>query len=55
MLVGGATVVAGVSDQRLLEFRSAGPAMKRWGGTLLIGVGVWFGFLALANPIYLLP
>lgn len=29
--------------------------MKRIGGVILIVVGTWFAYLALANPTYLLP
>lgn len=29
--------------------------MKRVGGVLLIAIGLWFLFLAAANPTYLLP
>ena len=29
--------------------------MKRVGGAILIVVSIWFAYLALANPTYLLP
>jgi hypothetical protein len=32
-----------------------GPRMKQIGGGVLIGVGLWFAYLAIASPAYLLP
>ena len=48
-------VLATVSDRRLDDLRTKGPPMKRLGGVLLIIVGLWFLYLAMANPTYLLP
>jgi cytochrome c biogenesis protein CcdA len=31
----------------LNRFKTAGPAVKRWGGRILIVVGAWFLFLAI--------
>ncbi len=31
----------------LNRFKTAGPAVKRWGGRILILVGAWFLFLAI--------
>lgn len=55
MLTGAAMVLATVSDRRLDDLRTKGPPMKRLGGVLLIVVGLWFLYLAVANPTYLLP
>lgn len=55
MLTGSAAVLAGVSDRRLGDLSGQGPHMKRIGGILLIAIGLWFLFLAVANPTYLLP
>jgi hypothetical protein len=55
MLVGAAIILATFSDKRLSEVASQGPHMKRVGGGLLITLGLWFFFLAAANPTFLLP
>lgn len=55
MLTGAAVLLATASDHRLAELRSQGPHMKRVGGVVLIIVGLWFMYLAMANPTYLLP
>jgi len=31
----------------LSRFRTSGPAVKRWGGRILVTVGAWFLFLAV--------
>ncbi|MCL1593400.1 MAG: hypothetical protein M3132_03495 [Actinomycetia bacterium] len=31
----------------LNRFKTAGPTVKRWGGRILIAVGLWFLFLAI--------
>jgi cytochrome c biogenesis protein CcdA len=53
-LAGASIVLANVSDRRLTDLRSQGPYMKRIGGSVLVAVGVWFGYLAITNPTYLL-
>ncbi len=40
----GATVA---TTSTLNRFKTAGPGVKRWGGRILIVVGVWFLFLAI--------
>lgn len=39
----------------LQQMATQGPAVKRTGGVALIAIGVWFAYLAIANPTYLLP
>jgi len=55
MLIAGAVLMAGVSDSRFRDVRRQGPRVKRVGGVMLLSLGAWFGFLAVADPIYLLP
>ncbi len=55
MLTGAAVLMATASDHRIAELRNQGPHMKRVGGVVLIIVGLWFMYLAMANPTYLLP
>jgi hypothetical protein len=38
---------ASAQASTLNRFKTSGPAVKRWGGRILIFVGVWFLFLAL--------
>ena len=47
--------LASISDRQLAEVRTQGPHMKRIGGAVLLVVGTWFAYLAIANPTYLLP
>lgn len=47
--------LASISDHLLAEVRTQGPHVKRIGGVILIAVGAWFIYLAMTNPIYLLP
>jgi len=35
----------------LNRFKTAGPAVKRWGGRILVVVGSWFIFLALFTDV----
>lgn len=47
-----AVVVSTVSIEVLRPMRLAGPAVRRWGGYVLLGVGTWFAVLAvLPGPI----
>ena len=55
MLTGPAILLARVSEHRLADIRNQGPHVKRVGGVLLITIGLWFAYLAAANPTYLLP
>ncbi|MDH3753143.1 MAG: hypothetical protein OEU32_04650 [Acidimicrobiia bacterium] len=54
-LAAAATVVSTISDDSIQELRTRGPRVKQLGGALLILIGSWFAYLALANPTYLLP
>jgi len=54
MLTAAAVLLTSVSDRRRDDLRTQGPHMKRVGGVLLIIVGLWFVYLAVANPTYLL-
>ncbi len=53
MLTIGAITLAVVSDRRITDLKAQGPHVKRLGGTPLIVIGLWFVFLAVANPTYL--
>ena len=53
-LTGAAVTLANVSAVRVRELRVAGPEVKRLGGVLLIVIGLWFFYLSIANPAYLL-
>ena len=55
MLTGSAIALATVSDRRLYILGTQGEYVKRVGGILLIAIGIWFVYLAAANPTYLLP
>lgn len=55
MLIGAAIILATVSDRALTEIRTQGPHVKRVTGVVLIAIGLWFTYLAAANPTYLLP
>ena len=45
-----ALILTTVSDRRLGEIRTSGPQVKPLAGALLIVVGAWFAYLAIANP-----
>jgi hypothetical protein len=52
LLVTASIVVSTVKAETLRPARMAGPAVKRWSGFVLIGVGAWFIVLsALPGPI----
>jgi len=34
-------------ESTVARFRTSGPAVKRWGGRILIGVGAWILLLAV--------
>jgi len=52
LLLTASVVVAAPKSERLQPIRMAGPAVKRWSGYLLVGVGIWFVLLAtLPSPI----
>ena len=34
-------------ESTVIRFRTSGPAVKRWGGRILVVVGAWFLFLAV--------
>ena len=55
VLTGSAIALSTVSDRRLYILATQGGYVKRVGGILLIAIGLWFVFLVLANPTYLLP
>ena len=38
---------AAAQSSTLNRFKTSGPAVKRWGGRILVSVGVWFLLLAL--------
>lgn len=54
-LTSAALVLATVSERRLADIRTHGPHVKRIAGVVLIAIGLWFAYLAAANPTYLLP
>lgn len=48
ILAFAAAVTAGVAQDRLAtRLTAAAPSMKRWGGVLLVVVGLWFVVLGL--------
>ena len=52
LLITAAVVVSTVSSEALRPMRLAGPAVRRWGGYVLLIVGGWFVVLAvLPGPI----
>jgi hypothetical protein len=52
MLVTASIVVSTVKAETLQPARMTGPAVKRWSGYVLVGVGAWFILLAaLPGPI----
>ena len=54
-LAGASIALATVSERRLDDLRTHGPHVKRFGGFVLIGIGMWFVYLAAANLTYQLP
>lgn len=42
-----AVTVAGAQEATVERFQTAAPAVKRWGGWLLVLVGAWFVILAV--------
>jgi hypothetical protein len=42
LLFGAALVTAGARGSALARMRAGAPAVKRWGGYVLLLVGVWF-------------
>lgn len=52
LLIAALSAVAVMTAAALRPIRMSGPAVKRWGGFVLIGVGTWFVVLAaLPSPI----
>lgn len=52
LLVTASVVVSTATVEALRPVRMTGPAVKRWGGYVLLAVGVWFMFLAvIPGPI----
>ncbi len=41
-----AAVIASAGERAGTSMRASAPTIKRWGGRILIGVGVWFLLLA---------
>jgi hypothetical protein len=54
-LVGGSIAMATISERRLDDLRTQSAHMKRLGGLVLITIGLWFAYLAAANPTYIIP
>ena len=50
-----AVLLATVSDRRIADIGAQSTNVKRTAGVLLIIIGLWFTYLAVANPTYLLP
>lgn len=46
LLFSAAFVAAQAQEATVQRIRMGAPAIKKWGGALLIGVGVWFVALA---------
>lgn len=54
-LAGLALVASTLSRHGLQHIGTQGPLIKRVGGVMLVAIGIWFAYLAIANPTYLLP
>ena len=54
MLVGGALVLAVVSDRTVGRLRGQGAMMKRWGGSVLLLLAAWFAYMAVATPTWVM-
>ncbi len=51
LLFATAIAVAVAEDSTLRSFKTSGPSVKRWGGTVLLIVGTWFVVIGLlAGP-----
>ncbi len=52
LLVTATITVSSVTAEVIKPMRTAGPAVKRWSGYVLIAVGIWFVLLSvLPDPI----
>ncbi len=52
LLVAASLVVSSVSTEAMRPVRMTGPAVRRWSGFVLLGVGAWFVLLAvLSKPV----
>lgn len=52
LLISGSLVVSLVQSETLRPIRMTGPAVRRWGGFVLMAVGAWFVLLAVVpGPI----
>lgn len=47
LLFGAAVAVAGAQQRTIERIAAQAPAVKRWGGWILMAVGAWFIALAL--------
>lgn len=47
LLFGASFVVVGARETTLERVRASAPTIKRWGGYVLIVVGVWFAALGI--------
>ena len=54
-LAGLALAASTLTRRGLQQIARQGPLIKRTGGVVLIAIGIWFAYLAIANPTYLLP
>lgn len=52
LLVTASITIGAIGPARVRALRTVGPAVKRWSGSVLVAVGVWFLVLALLpDPI----
>lgn len=42
-----ALLLAAAQERTAEAFRTGAPAIKRWGGRILVLVGIWFGVLSI--------
>lgn len=47
LMFGLAAAIAGAQEQAIDRLKQSAPAIKRWGGWILLAVGVWMAALAI--------
>jgi len=53
ILMFGLALIVGAAQQRTVDLLKAGaPTVRRWGGRILLGVGVWFIALGVFSRFF---